>query len=61
MKTYKFSWGVVLLIGIALWVFESLAKLLGLVLVVLSIISLFQNRDKVHVSVDANKKDESSF
>jgi len=57
MKTYKFSWGAVLLIGIALWVFESLAKLLGLVLVILSIVSLFQNRDKVHVSVDANKKD----
>ena len=58
MKTYRLSWGVVLLIGIALWIFESLAKLFGLALVVLSILSLFQNRDKVHVSVDVNKKDE---
>ena len=60
MKTYKLSWGAVLLIGIVLWIFEGLSKLMGLALVVISLISLFKDKDQVHVSVgmtDSEKKE----
>lgn len=55
MKTYQISWLAVLIIGILLWFFEDLSKLLGIVIVVISVLALLKKKDKVGISVDQNK------